>query len=203
MKTVIPAKATDGVLRSLSDEEAMQKFLEGDARAFDELVRRYQKPLLHFVYQKIGDREKAEDVVQDTFVRVYRHRKRFDQSKKFSTWIYIITERLVKNELRLRSRHPTVLISELRDESTERPWDWEDKAPRPDEVYRRRYLRQLVEEAIQELPQPSRQIFILRELRDKTYEEIGEIMGIAVGTVKSQLYRARVRFTKIILRRLN
>ncbi|MGD8728076.1 MAG: sigma factor, partial [Gemmatimonadota bacterium] len=74
-------------LGELSDSEVVQASLDGDTRAFGELVRRYDQRLLNFVYRTIGDRERAQDLIQETFVRVYRHLHRFDQSKKFSTWI--------------------------------------------------------------------------------------------------------------------
>ena len=89
-------------LRELSDADVVQASLDGDDRAFGELVRRYDQRLLNFVYRTIGDRERSEDLIQETFVRVYRHLHRFDQSKKFSTWIYTISSNLAKNELRNR-----------------------------------------------------------------------------------------------------
>jgi RNA polymerase sigma-70 factor (ECF subfamily) len=87
-----------------SDSEVVSAYLAGDRRAFDVLVDRYQRRLLNFVYRTIGDRERAEDLVQEVFIRVHRHLHRFDQSKKFSTWIYTIASNLAKNELRNRSR---------------------------------------------------------------------------------------------------
>ena len=87
-------------LRSLDDGAVVSAFLAGEERAFQELVERYQTRLLNFVYRTIGDRERAEDLVQEVFIRVYRHLHRFDQSKKFSTWAYTIASNLAKNELR-------------------------------------------------------------------------------------------------------
>ena len=101
-------------LGELSDSEVVQASLDGDSRAFGELVRRYDQRLVNFVYRTIGDRERGEDLVQETFVRVYRHLQRFDQSKKFSTWIYTIASNLAKNELRNRSRNPLVLFQTLK-----------------------------------------------------------------------------------------
>src|SRR3979490_3581221 len=91
-------------LRAMEDAEIVASFLEGEERAFQELVERYQTRLLNFIYRTIGDREKAEDLVQEVFIRVFRHLHRFDQTKKFSTWIYTIASNLAKNELRNRSR---------------------------------------------------------------------------------------------------
>ena len=84
--------------------------LAGDARAFQELVVRYRSRLLNFISRMIGDRERAEDLVQEAFLRVHRHLHRFDESKQFSTWIYTIATNLAKNELRNRRRSPLVLI---------------------------------------------------------------------------------------------
>jgi RNA polymerase sigma factor (sigma-70 family) len=79
-------------------------------------VDRYQGRLLNFVYRTTGDRERAEDLVQETFIRIYRHLHRFDQSKKFSTWAYTIASNLAKNELRNRSRNPLVLFQVAEEE---------------------------------------------------------------------------------------
>ena len=100
-------------LRELEDGAVVGAFLEGEERAFEELVTRYQTRLLNFVFRTIGDREKGEDLVQEVFVRVYRHMHRFDRSKKFSTWIYTIASNLAKNELRNRSRNPLVLYQTI------------------------------------------------------------------------------------------
>ncbi len=94
-------------LRSQDDAAVVSAFLTGEERAFQELVERYQTRLLNFIYRTIGDREKAEDLVQEVFIRVYRHIHRFDRSKKFSTWVYTIASNLAKNELRNRSRKST------------------------------------------------------------------------------------------------
>src|SRR5215213_6237207 len=83
--------------------------LAGDARAFQELVARFRGRLLSFVNRMIGDRERSEDLVQEAFVRVYRHLHHFDHSKKFSTWIFVIASNLAKNELRRGARRPILL----------------------------------------------------------------------------------------------
>src|SRR3984885_88593 len=97
-------------LREKDDAGVVSAFLGGEERAFQELVERYQTRLLNFIYRTIGDREKAEDLVQEVFIRVYRHIHRFDRTKKFSTWVYTIASNLAKNELRNRSRNPLVLF---------------------------------------------------------------------------------------------
>jgi RNA polymerase sigma-70 factor (ECF subfamily) len=184
----------------LTDSEIVQRFLDGDERAFGDLVERYDQRLLNFVYRTVGDRERAQDLVQETFVRVYRHLHRFDQSKKFSTWIYTIAGNLAKNELRNRSRNPLVLFQTIKKnwDADHRPLEWEDTKLKPDDLYRKRFLREKVEEAVAELPEHHRVVFVLRELQGKTYDEIAEITGCNLGTVKSRLNRARNNFARIV-----
>ena len=187
-------------LRTLDDSAVVTAFLNGEERAFQELVDRYQTRLLNFVYRTIGDREKAEDLVQEVFIRVYRHLHRFDRSKKFSTWIYTIASNLAKNELRNRSRNPLVLFQTIKKnwQDEDRPLQFEDSQSRPDDMYRKRHLRELVEQSVEQLPEHHRQVFVLRELEGKSYEEIAEITDCNLGTVKSRLNRARNSFAEII-----
>lgn len=182
------------------DPRVVQAFLDGDARAFTELVMRYQTRLLNFVYRTIGDRERAEDLVQEVFVRVYRHLHRFDQSKKFSTWIYTIASNLAKNELRNRSRNPLVLFQTIKKQwdDDHRPLQFEDTRERPDDLFRKRHLKELVEWTVAQLPEHHRVVFVLRELEGKSYEEISDITGCNLGTVKSRLNRARNNFAAVI-----
>ncbi|HWK88399.1 MAG TPA: sigma-70 family RNA polymerase sigma factor [Longimicrobium sp.] len=187
-------------LQKLDDSAVVAAFLDGEKRAFGELVERYQNRLLNFVYRTTGDRERAEDLVQETFIRVYRHLHRFDQSKKFSTWVYTIASNLAKNELRNRSRNPLVLFQTLlkNREADARPLEWEDNTYRPDDLFRKRHLKSQVDAAVEQLPEHHRTVFILREMEGKTYEEISEITRTNLGTVKSRLNRARNNFAALI-----
>jgi RNA polymerase sigma-70 factor, ECF subfamily len=188
------------VLAELDDAELAAASLDGEARAFTVLADRYHARLLNFIHRMIGDRERAEDLVQETFVRVHRHLARYDQNRKFSTWAYTIAGNLAKNELRNRSRNPMVLFQTIRRnwEADHRPLEWEDNRYRPDDLYRKRDLKEKVEQAVSELPEHHRVVFVLRELEGKTYEEISEITGVNLGTVKSRLNRARNSFAQLI-----
>src|SRR3954453_15166466 len=119
-------------LKAQDDTAVVTAFLGGEERAFQELVARYQTRLLNFIYRTIGDREKAEDLVQEVFIRVYRHIHRFDRTKKFSTWVYTIASNLAKNELRNRSRNPLVLFQTIKAnwDDEERPLQFEDSSSR-------------------------------------------------------------------------
>ncbi len=191
---------TRTALCELDDSGVVASQLAGSDRAFGVLVERYQKRLLNFIYRIIGDRERAEDLVQEVFIRVHRHLHRFDQSKKFSTWIYTIASNLAKNELRNRSRNPLVLFQTIKKtwETDDRPIQFEDSRHKPDDLFRKRHLRELVEWSVEQLPRHHRVVFVLRELEGKTYEEIAEITGCNLGTVKSRLNRARNRFANVI-----
>ena len=205
LRRVVPqgrarVETTREQLHALDDAAVVGVFLGGDERGFQELVERYETRLLNFVYRTIGDREKAEDLVQEVFIRVYRHLHRFDRSKKFSTWAYTIASNLAKNELRNRSRNPLVLFQAIKRnwEDEDRPLQFEDPGSRPDDLYRKRHLRALVEQSVAQLPEHHRQVFVLRELEGKSYEEIAEITECNLGTVKSRLNRARTSFADII-----
>ena len=205
MKRAIPATYNTGLtvrqqLRESDDSAVVTAFLGVEERAFTELVERYQTRLLNFIYRTIGDRDRAEDLVQEVFIRVHRHLHRFDRSKKFSTWVYTIASNLAKNELRNRSRNPLVLFQTMQGDHDEedRPLQFEDTTSRPDDLFRRRHLRELVEDTVAKLPEHHRQVFVLRELEGKSYEEIAEITSCNLGTVKSRLNRARTAFAAII-----
>jgi RNA polymerase sigma-70 factor (ECF subfamily) len=180
-------------LRVMEDGDVVVAFLSGEDRAFSEIVTRYQTRLLNFVYRTISDREKAEDLVQDVFLRVYRHLHNFDLTKKLSTWIYTIAANLAKNELRNRSRYRLVLLEGMTTiwRGEELPMEMEDTSSRPDDLFNKRHLCVLVEEATMKLSANHREVFVLRDVEGKSYEEIAEITGAKVGTVKSRLSRAR------------
>jgi len=153
-RALLPGAATREKLRNEDDAGVVAAFLGGEERAFQELVERYQTRLLNFIYRTIGDREKAEDLVQEVFIRVYRHIHRFDRTKKFSTWVYTIASNLAKNELRNRSRNPLVLFQTIKGnwDDEDRPLQFEDTTARPDDMYRKRHLRELVEDTVAKLP---------------------------------------------------
>lgn len=187
-------------LKTLDDGALVTEYMAGQARSFDAIVDRYQSRLLNFIYRTVGDRERSEDLVQEVFIRVHRHLARFDRTKKFSTWIYTIASNLAKNELRNRSRNPIVLFQTMKAgwDDEERPLEFEDPQSRPDDLFRKRHVRSLVEQTVAQLPQHHREVFVLRELEGRSYEEIAEITHCNLGTVKSRLNRARSSFAEII-----
>ena len=190
-------------LQELDDSSLVAQFLGGEKRAFNELVRRYHVRLLNFIYRTIGDRDRAEDLVQETFVRVYRHLHRFDQTKKFSTWAYTIAGNLAKNELRNRSRNPLVLFQTIKKywEADHRPLQFEDAGARPDDLYRKRYLKEVVDQCVGQLPAHHRAVFVLREVEGLSTFEVAECLGVSEDVVKTRLSRARATLRRLLMER--
>ena len=198
MATAIATEKKPLRLERMGDGELVAAHLEGHPGAFSELYDRYHNRLVHFIARKTGDRDRAEDLVQEAFIRVTRHLHRFDQGKKFSTWIYTIASNLAKNELRNRSRNPLVLFQTIKKnwEADHRPLQFEDTTARPDDLYRKRFLRDAVERCVSQLPEHHREVFVLRELEGKSYAEISEITGCNLGTVKSRLHSAILKLNE-------
>jgi RNA polymerase sigma-70 factor (ECF subfamily) len=185
---------------AVETNELVSRHLSGDTRAFGELVGRYHGRLLNFTHRMIGDRERAEDLVQEAFVRVSRHLHRFDQSRKFSTWVYTIASNLAKNELRSHRRSPLVFYQSARAPGDEdhSPLQYEDARGRPDDMFAGRRLSELVESTLARMSPQYCQVLVLREFEGRSYDEIAAIVGCNLGAVKSRLHRARASFANLI-----
>jgi RNA polymerase sigma-70 factor (ECF subfamily) len=170
-----------GTLQDLDDRYVAQRHVGGDPKAFGVLVDRYQTRLLNFINRTIGNRERAEAIVQEIFIRVFRHLHRFDHSKKFSTWIYTIASDVAKTQLRSSLPEPLVL---------HRAGEGEDATACS--------LADAVARCVRQLPHGLRDAFILRELEGLSYEEIAVITGSTVEAVRSRLSRARTRLAHAI-----
>lgn len=175
----------------ISDEELIRRFQEGDALAFDFIVNRYKDQLLNFAYRFVGNIEEAEDVVQETFLRLYRNRHAYRQIAKFSTWIYTIAGNLSKTELRKRKRRKLVSISDIGFD--EKDYQIEDQHADTERDVDSVLKEEVIQKAIEELSPRFRQIIILRDIQELSYEEVGKILKIPLGTVKSRVNRARLK----------
>src|SRR5256886_16690826 len=183
---VTPRALERQALHEFDDGRLVLEHLSGDPQAFGTLVDRYQTRLLNFINRTIGDRERAEDLVQEVFIRVFRHLHRFDQTKKFSTWIYTIASNLAKNELRNRSRNPPVLFQTIKKhwEADHRPLQFEDATARPDDLYRKRYLQEPEDQCGDQLPAHHRAAVVLREPAGMRYPQIAALAGCTLVTVQ-------------------
>ena len=177
-----------------SDEELLQDTVGGDLRAFDVIVGRYRDRLLNFVFRFLGDRTAAEDVVQETFLRVFRKSKDYRASARFSTWLFTIAGNLAKSELRRRKRWRFTSLGW--NEEAEQHIEIPDDRPRPDAFAETEIATEAIQEAIESLPPNHRQVVILSDIQGMAYEEIAQIVGCPVGTVKSRINRGRLRLQK-------
>jgi RNA polymerase sigma-70 factor, ECF subfamily len=175
----------------VSDEELINRFQEGDVYAFDLIVRRYKDQLLNFAYRFLGNLEEAEDVVQETFLRLYKNKKAYRQIAKFSTWLYTITSNLAKTELRKRKRRKLISISDMGYEDKE--YEIEDQGANTERDVDSSINERIIQQAIQELSPRFREVIILRDVQELSYEEVGEVLKIPLGTVKSRVNRARIK----------
>lgn len=174
-----------------TDEELIERFQNGDVYAFDLIVKRYKNQLLNFIYRFLGNTEEAEDLVQETFLRVYRNRKAYQKVAKFSTWIYTIAGNLAKTELRKRKRRRFFSISELG--YNDKDYDISDENYNPERDVDGRIKETMIHEKIMELSPKFREVIILRDVQQLSYEEISEIVNIPLGTVKSRVNRGRLK----------
>jgi RNA polymerase sigma-70 factor, ECF subfamily len=188
------------LLKDLSDEELVTLHYEGRPGAFRELYNRYRRRLSHFILKRTGNPERADDVLQETWMRVARHLDWFDTERRFSTWIYTITANLCKNELRNHARSPMVPFRTLESQQDKVSGHLEfgDDSMTPDRLFHRRETRRVVEQAVEELSENHQRVFRLREMKGKSYQEVADILGIRLGTVKSRLHRARQEFAERI-----
>jgi RNA polymerase sigma-70 factor (ECF subfamily) len=187
-------------LQSAASGALVAASLSGNQVAFSHLFNRYAPRLLNFIHRIIRDRERSEDLVQEAFIRVHRHLHRFDQTRQFSTWLYTIASNLARNELRNRGRTPLVFYQSARENADDGfpALQFEDRHQRPDEVYRRRYLKEAVKRSVEQMTERHREVFVLREMDGRSYEEIAAMTGCTLGTVKSRLNRARRSFATAI-----
>lgn len=174
-----------------SDEELIARFQQGDNYAFDLLVKRYKDPLLNFVYRFIGEKNEAEDIVQETFLRLFKNKHYYKEIAKFSTWIYTIAGNLAKTELRKRKRRKLFSISHYL--STEKDYDIPDQTTSPESDTNTLITDKIIQKSVDKLSPKFKQVIILRDIQGFSYEEIAEIVGIPLGTVKSRVNRARLK----------
>lgn len=181
-----------------TDEELFWSFLSGQETAFAVLVDRYQKSLLGFIYKIVGNREKAEEIFQETFLRVFRFRETFQKGKKFKTWLYTIGLHLCRDEIK-KKKSPSP-ISQLNKEGQDAFFSLESP---PEEEAVEEELSCLIEEALSSLSDKHREVLILHHFQNLKYEEISEILNRKIGTIKSQLHYALQSLRSYLEPRLN
>jgi len=181
-----------------TDQQLVDRVFKGDKHAFDLLVLRYQHRILGLISRFIRDPAEVEDVAQEAFIKAYRALPKFRGDSAFYTWLYRIAINTAKNYMVARGRRPPATDMDVEDAEF-----LENNAPlieigTPEANQEKDDLQRVINEAIEDLPEDLRTAFTLREFSGLSYEEITEIMGCPVGTVRSRIFRARETLDKKI-----
>ncbi len=182
----------------LSDEAAMSLVQKGDVEAFAELARRYEKRLLNFVHRFVGNIAQAEDLVQATFLKVYRSRGRFKGSGKFSTWLYTIAANLARDYLRKTRKYRFVSLEAPVGENSNVIDFFEAGGDSAADVVQKKEIARMVRLAVARLPRNQRMAVLLSHYDNMSYEEIARILRCSKGTVKSRIFRAKMRLKEFL-----
>lgn len=176
-------------LSATTDRDLVANAVLGGDGSFEELVKRYQRPIAAYVYRMVGDYESALDLTQEIFIKVYSSLRRYRPEFKFSTWIYKIAHNSAVDHLRRNATREQSLINGPEGDHFELPI--ESGRPSPEQESERKERRVEIEAVVKTLPANYRELIILRHSQDLTYEEIVEVTGLPLGTVKNRLFRAR------------
>ena len=174
-----------------ADRNLIHRALQGDQKAYEELMQKYRGSVFNLVQRMIGNRQEAEDIVQETFIKAFNALPSFNEEYAFSTWLFKIATNNCIDVLRKRKLQTFSLDRPVRTKDGEVQRDFADDSysPERDAVYEEH--ANLILEAIEELPPKYRRVINLRHREDRSYEEIAEILKVPIGTVKARIFRAR------------
>ena len=193
------AAITINGVKELSDGDIIAGTLAGRLDGFEELVRRYQRPITGYVFRMVGDYESALDVTQEVFIKVYNSLHKYSSEYKFSTWLYRIAHNAAVDHLRRNSITPQSLETENADGSFQ--IQIESRASSPEQDRERSEWRTEIDSVVRTLPPAYRDLIMLRHGQDLSYDEIAEVTGLPLGTVKNRLFRAREMMREIFIAR--
>ena len=191
-------------MTQVPDAELVRRFREGDRAAYAEIVRRYQDRVFTLCLRWMGDREVAEEVAQDVFLALFKSLHSFRGDSQLSTWVFRVVVNHCKNRRLYRKRRHTdqhePLEGERDDELPARQIASTD--PPTDAPLRAAQAEALLQGALDALDEEQRQIIVLRDVQDQSYEEIADVLGLPRGTVKSRLHRARAELAAVLARKI-
>jgi RNA polymerase sigma-70 factor (ECF subfamily) len=181
-----------------TDEQLLAEYRGGDKAKFAVLVLRYQRELYHFLVRFLGDRAAAEDVFQETFLQVHQSAEQFDPSRRFRPWLFTIAANKARDLIRSQARRPTNPLSATISPGDEESGEFIDlmqaAASMPGEPMEREELQQQVQKTVMGMPEHLREILLLSYFHQFPYKQIGDILDIPLGTVKSRLHAAVAHF---------
>ncbi len=185
-----------------TDEQLVARAQEGNARAFELLVRKYQYKIIQLVSRLVGESD-APDVAQETFIKAYRALNGFRGQSAFYTWLYRIGINTAKNHIVSRGRRPANQDIDIADAEQYGHTEHLSDVDTPESLLLSEEIKQKVAEVIHKLPADLRQAITLRELEGLSYEEIAEVMDCPIGTVRSRIFRAREAIDAVVQPLLN
>ncbi|HBB93806.1 MAG TPA: hypothetical protein DC054_00285 [Blastocatellia bacterium] len=186
-------------LTKLADGELVQTAVAGREASFEELVRRYQRPIAAYVYRMVGDYDSALDLTQEVFIKVYNSLARYRSEFKFSTWIYKIAHNAAIDHLRRHAVREQALTCSV--DGERREVVIESRRLTPEQESERKERRSEIESVVQLLQASYRELIVLRHSHDLSYDEIAEVTGLPLGTVKNRLFRAREAMRDLLVQR--
>jgi RNA polymerase sigma-70 factor (ECF subfamily) len=176
---------------SLSDERLMDRVKAGDAQAFDALLQRHGKALFHFIFRFVGNQQEAEDLTQDTFLRVLQNAPSFNSHQRFTTWAYHIATNLCIDAHRKAQYRQSLSLDETTGDGEQTFADTlADPQANTEAAAQQRALQRDIRRAVRALPTEQRMVVVLSQYQGLTYREIAEVLGCPVGTVKSRMHHA-------------
>jgi RNA polymerase sigma-70 factor (ECF subfamily) len=177
----------------------IEKSQKGDMESFEKLIKEYQKGAYNIAYRMLGNTEDAKDASQDSIIKIYRSIDGFKMKSSFKTWFYRIVTNTCLDYRRKRSRNNVLYIDNaLNTEEGSYSRDVEDQSDGPEEILLKNENMETLQRCIAGMPEKYRMAIILRDIRGFSYSEMGEIMELPEGTVKSRISRARIMLKKII-----
>lgn len=188
----------DGI-RHFTDGELIISAINGRGDGFEELVRRYQRPITSYIFRMVGNYESSLDVTQEVFIKVYNSLTKYSPEYKFSTWLYRIAHNAAVDHLRRNS----VNVQSLEAENSEGTFELqiESRGATPEQEHERSEWRSEIESVVRCLPPAYRDLILLRHARDLSYDEIAEVTALPLGTVKNRLFRAREMMREMFIER--
>jgi RNA polymerase sigma-70 factor (ECF subfamily) len=173
------------------DRIDMERLAAGQDSALNELMERHSGPIYQFLFRMLNNEEDAHDLAQETFVRIYQHRDKFDLRTKFTTWMYTIASNLARNQYRWRARHPTISLESENDSGSDLASTTPSTEPGPAARAEAAETNIAVRHAVQELPPDLRAVVVLCEWEELSAMEAADVLQTSARGVESRLYRAR------------
>ncbi len=186
-------------IREFSDADLIIKAIGGREEGFEELVRRYQRPIVGYIYRMLGDYDASLDVSQEVFIKVYNSLEKYSSEYKFSTWLYRIAHNATIDHIRRNSQKLQSLETESEDGAYQ--MQLESSVPTPEQNQERKEWKSEIESVVKCLPSAYRELIVLRHNQELSYDEIAEVTNLPLGTVKNRLFRAREMMREIFIER--